>query len=143
MTALREVGTEFDITLDDAVARYVVTAHVPVGLSARGPTLLAEEVRMIALTPVTPTKIDNNAPHAAIQLIQGWLDDDSGYDEHVWPVLRRLIEEEHEEDGELCDICQSPSAGRHDCPNAQEAGEDDYVRCNCCPACTRKCMDGI
>lgn len=30
---------------------------------------------------------------AVIQLIEGWLAEDRGYDEQVWPVLKQTIEE--------------------------------------------------
>ena len=31
--------------------------------------------------------------HAARELIHRWLDDESGYDESVWPLVKRAIEE--------------------------------------------------
>lgn len=79
--------------------------------------------------------------NAAIQLIQGWLDDDSG----VWPGLRRLIEEEHEEDVELCQSCQvDPSPGRHACMWEMERERNmDDDHCNCCAACAERCADDV
>jgi len=34
-----------------------------------------------------------NASQEAIRLLQEWMADESGYDEEVWPVVKKAIEE--------------------------------------------------
>ena len=42
---------------------------------------------------LTEQEIQCRKNEAARRLLQEWLADDSGYDEDVWPKVKRLIEE--------------------------------------------------
>jgi len=56
---------------------------IPVPLSS-GPCRRAE---------VSPVARQTAKNQAAIQLIDQWLADESGYDEEAWPILKQTIEE--------------------------------------------------
>ena len=56
-------------------------------VSASGLTLL----RFEGQESRTPSSQRNEA---LIQLVNSWLNDDSGYDERIWPALKKAIEED-------------------------------------------------
>ena len=51
---------------------------------------------------ITPVKLDDPAKFASLRLgnneaaralLQQWMEDESGYDERVWPQVKQMIEE--------------------------------------------------
>lgn len=43
---------------------------------------------------VSVQRIDSGQPHAAIELVDTWLKDDSNYDETAWPELKKELDQD-------------------------------------------------